>query len=61
MRRSYFRYKGLGDELTRMSLGDYHGPEKRTLRRITLGDALEADQIFSLLMGEEVEARPPTG
>ncbi len=44
-----------------MSLGDYHGPEKRTLRRITLGDALEADQIFSLLMGEEVEARPPTG
>jgi DNA gyrase subunit B len=32
-------------------------PEKRTLRRITLGDAIQADQIFSLLMGEEVEPR----
>ena len=32
-------------------------PTKRTLRRITIGDAIEADQIFSLLMGEEVEPR----
>ena len=32
-------------------------PERRTLRRITLGDAIQADQIFSLLMGEEVEPR----
>ena len=32
-------------------------PHRRTLRRITLDDAAAADQIFSILMGEEVEPR----
>ena len=32
-------------------------PEKRTLRRITLADAVRADEIFTILMGEEVEPR----
>ena len=32
-------------------------PEKRTLRRITLDDAIQADEVFNILMGEEVEPR----
>ena len=32
-------------------------PAKRTLLRITLDDAMEADKIFSMLMGDDVEPR----
>ena len=32
-------------------------PEQRTLRRITLDDAVAADEVFTVLMGEEVEPR----
>ena len=32
-------------------------PARRTLRRVTLTDAAQADQIFSILMGEDVEVR----
>ena len=32
-------------------------PEKRTLKRIELDDAIRADETFSILMGEKVEPR----
>ncbi len=54
---SIYRFKGLGEMDAKELYDTTMNPAKRHMKRVRLADAVKADQIFSLLMGDEVEPR----
>ena len=51
------RYKGLGEMNAEQLADTTMDPRHRTLRKVTIENAVEADRIFSMLMGDDVPPR----